>query len=1414
MSNTLLYPYLKEYLRWAKDIGIPESKKNINERKVYVSGVVNKYLKHHPEYISLAKGQYPPNYVIYGGKSSIDKLNKIYNAIKSINPREIQLTHDEVVEIDQLLTEITTKLESVKVNNDLSISGEVLPSNALIDAGLVQSTIDIIKTGLMNLNSIDATKDLGKIPTLLLSKPNYTAFNIQTILEDFNRELDRISSEKGSDDVKFNQELQKLHEEINRTSANILSKNTELSKAIVDINATIQRINETLGYVVDGSEIKIVKEFNDFLDEIKSIIIQIRPTNPDSDGTLQVIEEIMEMNKSGRSLSERVDKFNNEMAQYISFIRKNTPYKQFAKYYDGINNIRINNMFFVKDGVVNIPMIRDIITHDNLLANVPPEGTKFNQTFLEFPQALSGHEEVQPERPSLKSIVQKFEPPKPTFKGGQFGGVNIEAIRKALSENSELLSALYEYNKNIVLYNNAIKEHQTTLVHQLMHSIFLVMIATNQMLVPGYVVHEYIQRGALSLYNRILKNMVKDIETEPMKPQNIYLLKYHKFTIYKLHNFVREITDHLNLLKSGKLKGCKYQNCTKGDANYKECESIRRICLKDDIIDINECTGKTAERFLLLNHFKGVLMQYNVLSGNKITIYARINDLGQPMPPGMPESCKELMYLSMFDKDAQGNQCGKTVQDKPLEAINIQTMEVNPLTCQSLKDINIDPDTIGDEYKNITFTEVFDSTQFPTSSDISKYMTIETLLSQGNGLGMMTYGYSGTGKSFTLFGNAATQVSGILQTTLNDVNGLKSVDFRLIELYGLGMPYPDYWRSGPESIKHSIFNYKTQVGANGLEFYEVNEVPATDFSAYMECSGKYKETYYTIQENLISDVFKKFESFVDSVDKRREKEGRIRDTPNNAVSSRSVVIYDFQLHVFDKKEPIPFIIVDLPGREEIIQTYVDPYLDNPTIVNLLNKNPDEIKKLKLILGVAALNPLGLSIFATDIIREEVIDFVENKYNDYPYYEEDRLQRINTLLEERYDEFDIVESKFHHDKGGAKRYLEEKHVGKNITPLPKKTSNPTERNRFKLSGKFTLLDEPVNLNGYKLSNWVAIEKDTVLKFNIKSGANGFGYTHSRQKEIVLSTHLMNRIIMMNRFDLLKGIIKKVCDKNINDDMRHTIDRLDDVKLKNILRELAGKNFKSLYWYKEEKDIESLIMNRNNPEKGSDGLSGKERLYRVFEYNYYLTPYEGIYINENIIGLIKYLSCKKQLGNDDSQESKDMVDKLVSETICEQDKSLIFSYQQKVVRVWAMTAPGVQGSESDDSIRAFFNFPDTDQITGNGKCRSVMSSRIPNRLIRNIDDDSVEYNYGINGKIFDDVYKGLKESYKSDFIFNFKEPLITKILNTYMRKLFGYNVLYLLANYKDTDKRESRCNHQFKLLQNTIDFISSIVGTKNK
>lgn len=1333
MSNTLLYPYLIEFFKWAKTTGIPQYKKFITNNKEHTNKVVRAYVKRHPEYESLLYGKYPQH-----GGGTIEKLNKVYNAVKSINPQNITNIHTDLTELDKLLTTLESKLNSVE--SGISQNNFIV-NNALDNSGLIQSTIDIIKNGLINLNEVTTTNETGQIPVDLIQKVNYTEIKIEPIIRKYIEKLDKLRNDIDNGITDSNIEIDKVTAELGSHINKITADSTEIQKANETLKQAITQMDNDMLYVVNKSEIKIVPEFNAFLNIIKS------KTNDSA--ISEIIAKIEQMMRNQVNYGKCVDEFNRMIPQYANIIRQKTEYAGFTKYYDGINNTRISNMFFSPKGPVNITMIRDMIIRDDINKTIP-QIKDFDKSFLEFPEQF------------MKGGAQQFNA--------------IDTLRETVKK----------YNMLVTEYNNYVSEYRTHTIEQLMHNIFLVTVATNQFLIPGYVVHDYIQRGALSLYLRILNGMVKDIESDPMKDQNIYLYKYHKITICKLRSFLSELLGMLNNEKSERMKTCK------GD---------RMKCIKDDIIDINECTGKTAEMFLLLNHFKNILMQYNAMSGNKITIFARINDLGRVMPPTDSNSCDKLMYLSMFDEYAQVGKCSKFQQiTKPQndvvvnrkrtmcsnikqlnKQIDVQTMIIHPTICTTLSET----DTNTGNSVNVKFTEVFDPTQFPTSSEISKYMTLDTLLSQGHGIGMMTYGYSGTGKSFTLFGNTSKQIPGILQTTLNDIIGLRTVKFRVIELYGLGMPYPHYWTGGSNTIHHKIYNYKVSLNADGLRVDSVDEKQANEIQEFMNDTN----TYNTIEENMVSEVFKTFETFVSKIDDIRTNANRIRDTPNNIVSSRSVVIYDFQLEVYGKNERVPFLIVDLPGREEIIQTYVEPYLGNSVIRKLLDMNDKDVEKLKLILGIASVNPIGLAVFEHKIILDILTSHMKH----------DRVFRDN-ILGELQSSFFIKNSTNEPTENLRNRFA-------NNYPNLIVTTTSEPSNGINITGNFKLLDEfvsPLEIEytksgksgeGFNLGKWVAYDKN-IFKI-IETKKYGFGYTNSIQTQIVLCTHLMNRIIMLHKFDIIEEIIKSICNEHINNKIRNKLKlpEFTDNELRQILNELNNNNFKSLYWNQPPKNtnanpvIDTLIQNRKSD-------LGIDKLVEILGYNYYLTPYEGIYINENIVGLMKYLAFRKETGNDTTTIKKQEANTKISKYVEEQDNELIFSNQQKIVRVWAMT----QGNKEINNIRQFYDFKTDNDVPFSFYAQNG-DILIPNNIVK-IGGNDVD--------VFEKTYENLSNVYNSNRIFNFNEPLITKVLEPYMSKLFGYNVLYLLANYDDNNDRKSKCQHQHKLLQNTVKFIESIVN----
>jgi hypothetical protein len=164
---------------------------------------------------------------------------------------------------------------------------------------------------------------------------------------------------------------------------------------------------------------------------------------------------------------------------------------------------------------------------------------------------------------------------------------------------------------------------------------------------------------------------------------------------------------------------------------------------------------------------------------------------------------EKLLWVRNYTCDAQKD-CSFTNDLDSFDVKNTDTPSDSPKQCdiKNKKDI-----PYLNSYK---FTEVFDTQNFQFNSDMAAYMCLNTRLTSGNGVCLITYGYSGTGKSYTLFGMPG--LDGLLQGTLNKLDGLDKIYFRLFEIYGKGLPYTDYWvetdENGKQKTKtNQIYNY-------------------------------------------------------------------------------------------------------------------------------------------------------------------------------------------------------------------------------------------------------------------------------------------------------------------------------------------------------------------------------------------------------------------------------------------------------------------------------------------------------------------------------------------------------------------------------------------------------------------------------
>ena len=316
--------------------------------------------------------------------------------------------------------------------------------------------------------------------------------------------------------------------------------------------------------------------------------------------------------------------------------------------------------------------------------------------------------------------------------------------------------------------------------------------------------------------------------------------------------------------------------------------------------------------------------------------------------------------------------------------------------------------------------------------------------------------------------------------------------------------------------------------------------------------------------------------------------------------------------------------------------------------------------------------------------------------------------------------------------------------------------------------FKLEEEVVNKYGAQLNMFITINNNKII---INDHKKGFGYYGSRHSELqykaLAGIHFINRLIILNKFDILEDLFKSIIDIKLNN---HLIKACSSVNIHDTFENLKKSNFKG-----------EMINNIEQNNKNIDTLK------QIIKYDYYLTPLEGIYINENIAGLLKFLTGNLIV---DKQKRDKYLGEL--EIKMKQPTGLNFQYQQKKARTWLISE---KAGELDDDIREFYMY-DTNET-------------LPKRLINLIDSNGISYS---DDNIKEEIGT-IQESYNSNKIFNFTTPLITDVLKPYLNNIKDYKVFYLFGNYEsDNDQKikNLKCSHQYSLLENTSEFIKMLTS----
>ena len=376
----------------------------------------------------------------------------------------------------------------------------------------------------------------------------------------------------------------------------------------------------------------------------------------------------------------------------------------------------------------------------------------------------------------------------------------------------------------------------------------------------GYSYYQYMSKGSISFFDSLLtdlNNILKKFNNySSLNDDDLqFLNKEHIKWFYAKHYFMITILQNF------------FSKLYIFWSQKQEQELTKNLWTLDKQIRTDAYNSKY---FFLFNIFQEILMEYYMRLPS-IANYIRINKIKED----------DKMVVT-FEKENKHN-----LKESSLSKCSLQG---NVNTTQA-KDIS-----------QIKFAEIFDPENFKENDSIPYYMGLSDSLNKGKSILILTYGYSGVGKSYTLFGSSKKEqtvgpnreiilgtdgpIPGMLQSTLKSLGSGIKIKVKMFELYGLGVPYKFYWED-TSNFCHFIYAYRFDA-ENNITY---NKIDKDGFTNYLDINDDYN--YQELDKTNIDD----FTNFIKKIDDIRKQEGRIKSTLNNPESSRSIMIYDFKIEL-------------------------------------------------------------------------------------------------------------------------------------------------------------------------------------------------------------------------------------------------------------------------------------------------------------------------------------------------------------------------------------------------------------------------------------------------------------------------------------------------------------------------------------
>lgn len=506
------------------------------------------------------------------------------------------------------------------------------------------------------------------------------------------------------------------------------------------------------------------------------------------------------------------------------------------------------------------------------------------------------------------------------------------------------------------------------------------------------------------IYYQIMLNLIKN-DTKFNKNYQQYMpaIQFARLAISKLFPSLK--TNENN--KSELLTPVISKECETSVVKYfnvnNESEYIKYI------ISIIDC----------LNHI--IIKPYVNRTGTNITVFCVINDF-----ESNPND--KSIYRKVVDSD----------MTNLLETVpSLSCRDLNNMSIVRNNSVNVTPNELKTELTTIKipFTFIFERCDL---SMIPYYIKIAERIKERQHTCMLTFGYSGTGKSVTTMGkvmntpnNGVIYSDGILQHALRSLKEEFYVE--VLEIYGRALPSYESFNndnSNNDDLLKSIswikiYTDDNSVQSNGIYKPEtVSDYFDEDNFDYITSGNKgdlikdpikikeyfknrltnnHIKTMYNVKTENVMDYLQNFSDYlVEPIEKKRRQLRTIFFTPNNPDSSRSILLYTLAfktgetfttLTIADfpgKENPVPTYIIDSPRdisgiKEKIASGYGNQY-SSETVDLYLKKFSETIQNRDTLINLIPFNPLIFTGIAP-IININIIEAINT-------YIHENIQKLN------------------------------------------------------------------------------------------------------------------------------------------------------------------------------------------------------------------------------------------------------------------------------------------------------------------------------------------------------------------------------------------------------------------------------------